>query len=209
MPTMNDLLNQSSARHEHLCPRQVLGVRLGMLAAQKLKLELPQTDKRVLTIVETDGCFADGVEVATGCSVGHRTLRVEDYGKVAATLVDTLTGQTIRIAPRGEARSAAREYAPTARNRWEAQLIGYQRMPIDELFTIEEVRLNTPIETIVSHAGRKAVCAQCGEEIINGREIVSEGKVWCKACWVGAYYTSSQAELSSVEQLFELGFVGE
>lgn len=209
MPTMNDLLNQSSARHEHLCPRQVLGVRLGMLAAQKLKLELPQTDKRVLTIVETDGCFADGVEVATGCSVGHRTLRVEDYGKVAATLVDTLTGQTIRIAPHSEARSAARQYAPTARNRWEAQLIGYQRMPIDELFTIEEVRLNTPIETIVSHAGRKAVCTQCGEEIINGREIVSEGKVWCKACWVGAYYTSSQAELSSVEQLFELGFVGE
>ena len=209
MPTMNDLLNQSSARHEHLCPRQVLGVRLGMLAAQKLKLELPQTDKRVLTIVETDGCFADGVEVATGCSVGHRTLRVEDYGKVAATLVDTLTGQTIRIAPRGAARSVARNYVPTARNRWEAQLIGYQRMPIDELFRIEAVRLTTPIETIVSHAGRKAVCAQCGEEIINGREIVSEGNVWCKACWVGAYYTLSQAELSSVEQLFELGFVGE
>ena len=209
MLTMNDLLNQSSARHDHLCPRQVLGVRLGMLAAQELKLELPQADKRVLTIVETDGCFADGVEVATGCSVGHRTLRVEDYGKVAATLVDTLTGQTIRIAPRGEARSVARKYAPTARNRWEAQLIGYQRMPIDELFRIEEVRLNTPIETIVSHAGRKAVCAQCGEEIINGREIISEGKVWCKACWVGGYYTSSQAELSSLEQLFELGFVGE
>ena len=51
--------------------------------------ELPQTDKRLYTFVETDGCFADGVMVATGCSLGHRTLRLIDYGKVAATFVDT------------------------------------------------------------------------------------------------------------------------
>ena len=209
LESLDEILERSSSQHSHLCPRQVLGARMALAALELLHIEAPISKQTGLVILETDGCFADGVEVATGCSVGHRTLRVEDYGKVAATLVDTLTGQTIRIAPRGEARSAARQYAPTARNRWEAQLIGYQRMPIDELFSIETVRLTTPIETIVSHAGRKAVCAQCGEEIINGREIVSEGKVWCKACWVGAYYTPSHAELSSVEQLFELGFVGE
>jgi formylmethanofuran dehydrogenase subunit E len=200
MLTLNDLLNQSSARHDHLCPRQVLGVRMGLLAASELKLDLPQADKRVLTIVETDGCFANGVEVATGCSVGHRTLRVEDYGKVAATFVDSKTGQTIRIAPRCDARSIARSYAPAARNRWEAQLIGYQHIPIDDLFTIEDVRLTTPIETIVSHAGLKAVCEICGEEIINGREILGDGKVWCRACLVGAYYTSSHAIASSLDQ---------
>ena len=56
-----------------------------------LNLPLPQKDKRLLTFVETDGCFADGVSVATGCWLGRRTMRLVDYGKVAATFVDTHT----------------------------------------------------------------------------------------------------------------------
>src|SRR5512135_92522 len=134
---LDDLLKQSAAQHDHLCPRQVLGVRMGLLAELKLGLTLPQSDKRILTFVETDGCFADGISVSTGCTVGHRTLRVEDYGKVAATFVDTKTGQSLRIVPCPEARARARSYAPEARNRWEAQLFGYQRMPLHELFAVQ------------------------------------------------------------------------
>jgi formylmethanofuran dehydrogenase subunit E len=71
-------LEESAARHSHLCPRQVLGVRIGLVGAAALGIDAPRLDKRLLVILETDGCFADGVEVTTGCSVGHRTLRVED-----------------------------------------------------------------------------------------------------------------------------------
>ena len=85
MTPLTELLKESAALHRHLCPRQVLGVRMGLLAAEVMGLDLPQTDKRLLTIIETDGCAADGISVATGCWVGRRTLRVEDYGKVAAT----------------------------------------------------------------------------------------------------------------------------
>lgn len=105
MPTLDELLGQSAALHHHLCPRQVLGVRMGLLAGRELGLDLPQTGKRLLTIIETDGCFADGVSVATGCWVGHRTLRVEDYGKVAATFVDTDCRQSVRIVPHPGARA--------------------------------------------------------------------------------------------------------
>jgi len=101
MRHLSELLDASAALHQHLCPRQVLGVRLGMLAGQLFELDLPQTDKRLLAIVETDGCAADGIAVAAGCWVGRRTLRVEDYGKVAATFADTETGRTLRIAPSG------------------------------------------------------------------------------------------------------------
>jgi len=191
MSALNELLNQSAARHDHLCPRQVLGVRMGLLAESELDLILPQTDKRLLTIVETDGCFVDGISVATGCTIGHRTLRVEDYGKVAATFIDTQTQQAIRIAPRGDVRLRAGSYAPIARNRWAAQLQGYQCMPIEELFTTQNVQLTTPIEVIVSRAGLKAICETCGEEIINAREIVHVGRVWCRACLLGAYYTAA------------------
>ena len=70
MAQLTDLLEQTVTLHHHLCPRQVLGVRMGMLAGELLGLELPQTDKRLITFVETDGCFADGVAVATGCTLG-------------------------------------------------------------------------------------------------------------------------------------------
>ena len=195
---LDERLKQSAAQHDHLCPRQVLGVRMGLLAELKLGLTLPQSDKRMLTFVETDGCFADGISVSTGCTVGHRTLRVEDYGKVAATFVDTKTSHAIRIAPRCDARLTARSYALEARNRWEAQLLGYQRMPIDDLYMVQDVELTTPIEIIVSRAGLKAVCARCGEEIINGREISHGGTVWCRACLLGAYYTTAEVLVSSL-----------
>jgi formylmethanofuran dehydrogenase subunit E len=198
MADLKVLLQQSAALHQHLCPRQVLGVRMGLLAGLELGLTLPQGDKRLLTIVETDGCFADGIAVSTGCTIGHRTLRVEDYGKIAATFVDTKTGQTIRLAPRSDARSLVNGYAPEARNRWEAQLLGYQRLPADDLFILQEVQLTTSIAAIVSRAGLKAVCAACGEEIINGREIVRAGRVWCRACLGEAYYTPSAVLLPSL-----------
>lgn len=72
---MEAYLRQSSEMHSHACPRQVLGIRMGILAGKLLDIPVPQTDKRLLTITETDGCAADGVSVATTCSVGRRTLR--------------------------------------------------------------------------------------------------------------------------------------
>jgi formylmethanofuran dehydrogenase subunit E len=71
--------------------------------------------QRLLVILETDGCFADGVRVATGCSIGKRTLRIEDYGKVAATFVDILTGQTIRLALKPDVRQWKRPKSRSVR----------------------------------------------------------------------------------------------
>ncbi len=88
---VQELLAITEAQHKHLCPRQVLGVRMGMYAADLLGIDLPQGDKRVLTFVETDGGFADEVTAATGCTLGHRTLRHVDHGKTAAVFVDTKT----------------------------------------------------------------------------------------------------------------------
>ncbi len=73
----NELLAESARRHDHLCPRQVIGIRMGMLAGKLLQLELPQTNKQLFTFIEIDGCFADGVTVATDCTLRHRTLRAE------------------------------------------------------------------------------------------------------------------------------------
>ncbi|RIK34068.1 MAG: formylmethanofuran dehydrogenase [Chloroflexi bacterium] len=188
MKSVEERLAESAALHHHLCPRQVLGVRMGLWAGELLDLSVPQADKRLLTIVETDGCFADGVAVATNCWVGRRTLRVEDYGKIAATFVDTRSGAAVRIAPHPLARQTAHNYAPEADGGWEAMLHGYQRMPVEELLVAQHVQLVASVEEIVSHAGRRVNCDRCGEEIINQREVLRNGLLLCRACAGEAYY---------------------
>jgi formylmethanofuran dehydrogenase subunit E len=186
---LSDYLEKSSRDHSHLCPRQILGVRMGLLGMKTLGFDAPPPKKRLLVIVESDGCFADGVTAATDCTVGHRTLRVEDYGKTAAVFVDTLTGRAVRVAPALDVRQKAYAYAPDEPRHYFAQMQAYQIMPDDEMFTVSEVQLKTPIEVIVSRPGVRVNCDVCGEEIINEREIKREGLTLCRACAGGAYYS--------------------
>jgi len=195
MTDLQTLLEISTSRHTHLCPRQVIGVRLGLAGVAALEIEVPQKKKRLLTIVESDGCFADGVEVATGCTVGHRTLRVEDYGKIAATFIDTKLERAVRVAPHLDVRQKAYDYAPDQQKRYFAQLDGYQVMPIEELVFIQEVQLTTPISEIVSRAGVRVNCDICGEEIINEREVCQDDRRLCKACCGQAYYQTLEPTL--------------
>ncbi len=196
MPTFEELLYQSAVLHQHLCPRQVLGVRMGLAAGRWLGLEVPQAEKRILTIVETDGCLIDGLAVATGCRVGRRTMRVLDFGKVAATFVDTQTGRAVRIAPSASTRKRAKDYAPEAQNRWEGYLLGYQRMPEAELLDIQEVVLTGSVEKILSKDGYRVNCEICGEEIINEREVIRDGSILCRSCAGARYYCLMDAPIA-------------
>ena len=192
-PEIQGILQKSAALHDHLCPRQVLGVRLGLAGASVLGLSLPRCDKRLLVILETDGCFADGVEAVTACSVGHRTLRIHDYGKMALTVVDVETGAGLRLTPRSDVRDKAeiysRQVVPTEDRPYYHMLYGYQLMPDAELAVIQPVDLLTPVEAILSHPSARAVCQACGEEIFNDRQVLRDGQVLCRACAGDAYYT--------------------
>jgi formylmethanofuran dehydrogenase subunit E len=201
---LDDLLQESAARHQHLCPRQVLGVRLGLLGLRELGLveeacpvPFQNQDKRLLTIVETDGCGADGIAVAADCAIGRRTLRVMDYGKVAATLVDTVDGRAVRLAPHPQARERAAAYAPEAAGRWQAYLAGYQLVPDHELFQVRPVQLTKSLAEILSMPDKRVVCDHCGEEIINQREIIQDNQTLCVSCAGDGYYWQSRLTKSS------------
>ena len=181
VPRLDECLAYLRQLHARVCPRQVLGVRMGLEAQELFGLELPRTDKRLIALVETDGCFADGVSVATGCWLGRRTLRLVDYGKVATTLVDVQTALAFRLTPHPDARLRASDYAPDAPVRWHAQLAGYQRMPTDELLRIEPVKLELPLAGLLGCCGRDA-CRLCGEEILNRRGLAQPEGMLCRAC---------------------------
>ncbi len=191
---LKEILANAASHHNKLCPRIVLGVRMGLAGAEALGMDIPRSDKRLLSFVETDGCFVSGVETATGCTVNHRTMRIVDYGKIAATFVEVKTGKAIRVAPRMGIRDRALNYAPEEHKRYFAMLIGYQRMPVDELLVFEEVGLTRPIESIISRAGVRVNCENCSEEIINEREVIYEGQILCQPCAGKSYFQSVDAE---------------
>ncbi len=203
MTDLASLLAASSRRHSHLCPRQVLGVRVALAGGRALGLELPRHDKRLLVVLETDGCFADGVEVVTGCTVGHRTLRFEDYGKTAAAFIDVKSGEAVRIAPRLDVRTRALAYAAGTTQHYFAQLTGYQVMPDEDLLSVSPIALTRSVAELVSRPGVRTNCAICGEEIINEREVVVDGQVLCVACAHGGYYAMPMmAPLRQVEYAY-------
>lgn len=198
MNDLHTLLAASAARHSHLCPRQVLGVRTGLSGIAALGITTPIQNKALLIIVETDGCFTDGLEVSTGCTIGHRTLRIEDIGKIAATFIKMPSAEAVRISPRLDVRQRAWDYAPEEDKHYFAQLQAYQVMPESDLFDINEVELTIPLEKIISRAGIRTDCDFCGEEIINEREVHRNGFTLCRTCAGPAYYINIKNPNSSI-----------
>ena len=184
------LLEKSMKDHDHLCPRQILGVRISLAGMKAVGFTEQPMKKQLLVISETDGCFVDGITAATGCTVGHRTLRVEDYGKVAAAFVNVNTGHAVRVAPRLDVRERASAFVPEEARHYFAQLQAYQAMPDEEMLSIEEVMINTPIEQILSRPGIRVNCDICGEEIMNEREVHFEELTCCRSCAGNGYYQS-------------------
>lgn len=185
---LHALLEQSAALHRHLCPRQILGVRAGVYAGRLLPAEFPQKDKRILAIVETDGCFADGVGVASGCSMGHRTMRLADYGKVAVTFIAKESGRALRFSPRADLRTRALGAGVATPSRWHAYLDAYRQMAEEEIFAVREVALNLDLARIVGTPGKRTACHLCGEEILNQREVLRDGVTLCSSCAGESYW---------------------
>ncbi|MEI6388785.1 MAG: TraR/DksA C4-type zinc finger protein, partial [Spirochaetota bacterium] len=111
-----------------------------------------------------------------------------DYGKIAATFIDRNTGLSVRIAPQLDVRQKAYAFAEGEPRRYFAQLKAYQAMPDDDLLSIHEVCLRTPVEKLVSRPGVRVNCEDCGEEIINERELAIEGRKLCRSCCSSVYY---------------------
>jgi formylmethanofuran dehydrogenase subunit E len=187
--SLSEILEMSARDHPHLCPRQILGARMGQAGLGALGFDQPPSGKRLLVIIETDGCFLDGLSAATDCTPGHRTLRIEDQGKTAAVFVDTATARAIRVAPQLDIRARAGLHAPAERRRYFAQLHAYRVMPVEEMFTFTPVRFKTPLEAILSRPRARVCCASCGEEVMNGRTVCRDGAEVCLPCAHGRYYS--------------------
>ena len=193
--TFEDLLAGSVAAHGHLCPGQVVGVRMAMLGLRLLDFEAPPTYpqlKQLIVFVEMDRCTGDAVAFVTNAKLGRRSLKFVDYGIMAATLVNLKANQAFRVISTEESRDLAALYAPGELDRRQQQTTAYKIMPDSVMFRVQEVKVDLSPFDLPGPTRRKATCMKCGQVVRDNREVRQNGFVYCRPCASGAYFTGAQ-----------------
>ena len=199
MKSLEEYLTLAAQHHGHLCPGQVLGVRMAMLGLRSIGVEDPELyQKRLVTFVEIDRCATDAVSLVTGCRLGRRSLKYLDYGKVAATFADLSSGRAVRVVARDDSRVRAKAMFPEQANPHRQQLEAYKVMGDHELFQVQPVRVRLRPEDMPGRPKSRVTCEGCGEGVNDGREHQVNGRVLCRACAGDCYYepVPEQAHIS-------------
>ena len=198
MTGFEELLTESVKTHGHLCPGQVLGVRMSLIGLKEIGIHDPRGKdrKKLIVFVEIDRCATDALQSVTGCSLGHRTLKFMDYGKMAATFLNLSTGKAVRVVAKEESRQNAKELFPDIHDKYEAQIEAYKIMSDDDLFSLSKVDVRIKPEDMPGKPAYRVMCEICGEYIQDTREISREGKVFCKACAEGSYYNEVKKDIA-------------
>jgi formylmethanofuran dehydrogenase subunit E len=150
----------------------------------------PENRKKLVVFVEIDRCATDGIQSVTGCSLGKRTLKVIDYGIMAATFFNQKTNRACRVSMHPQARERAREMFPDLTDKNHVYLEAYKQLPDDRLFVVEDVEVDISNMDMPGPPPGRTECQRCGEEIISGRAIEEAGEVLCRRCaGLPVYYT--------------------
>lgn len=191
---VDELLQECSVIHGHICPGQLLGVRMSLVGCDAIGIKDPKgaDRKKLIVWVEIDRCMTDAISAVTGARVGRRSLKVMDYGKVAATFLNTETGQAYRIVARDESRALADERHPAIESKKERQMLTYRDASTEQLFAIHEVKVELSKFDQPGKPISRVNCDKCGEGINDGRELPGpNGAHLCRACAGGGYYRSN------------------
>jgi formylmethanofuran dehydrogenase subunit E len=194
MHAFDALLESSADAHGHLCPGQVVGVRMAMLGCRLIGLDEPTRHdqiKKLIIYVEIDRCTADAVAHVTGVKLGRRSLKFMDYGIMAATFVNLETGKAFRVVSTEEARSLAGVYAPEIADNYPQQLEAYKRMPDSVLFRVQQVRVKINECDLPGPTRFKARCSRCGQVVRDRREVIDNGALLCRPCSGDSYFTDT------------------
>ncbi len=195
MKSFEELLAGSVAAHGHLCPGQIVGVRMAMLGLRLLDFEAPPTYpqlKQLIVFIEMDRCTGDAVAFVTNAKLGRRSLKFVDYGIMAATFINLETSRAYRVISTEEARDLAPLYAPREPDKRGRQLEAYRVMPDSVLFRVQEVKVDLTPYDLPGPTRSKVACVRCGQVVRDGREVVWDGRPYCRPCAQGGYFRDAR-----------------
>ena len=197
MDRNDELYKVGLALHGHKCPAMPLGLRAGVAALEALGVH-HAPDGQLAALVEIDKnhcstCFADGVQVATGCTFGKGNIRSLGYGKFGLTLIDNKTGRSVRVVASPEAirRSQESEFIEYRKKGVPASQVDAKLVePLidkvlnesaDVLFKIEPIK-ETKLPPMPPHAFDTMLCAECGEVTVERYARVKHSQIVCIPC---------------------------
>lgn len=192
MESVDTLLKECERLHGHMCAGQLLGTRMALLGCKLLDIDDPRgaDRKKLIVWVEIDRCMTDAISAVTGVRLGKRSLKFVDYGKVAATFLNTETNRAVRIVALESSRTLADERYSDIADKRTRQFRAYSEATDDELFKTELVSIELSDFDLPGSPRSRLSCAICEEGINDGREVVdASGDVLCRGCYNGNYYS--------------------
>jgi formylmethanofuran dehydrogenase subunit E len=183
--TYEDYLKEAVSLHGDACMGIELGTRMTMSALPRIGIHDPKGEdrKKLIVFVEVDRCATDAIMAITGCRPGKRTMKVLDYGKMAATFINLETGKAVRVCPNPAMKKLSSKggqgNAPVG------------EIPEEELLLIQEVHVDLRPEDLPGKPLRTCSCEQCGEKIMDGREVEQGGRILCRPCSQKNHYYHS------------------
>lgn len=196
-PSWVETFEASFLIHGHVCGGMPLGFRAGVAALTALPVER-EANMAHLVFVETGtghaaGCFADGAQMATGCTFGKGLIERTEYGKWAMTLVDPATSAAVRVSVKPEVMQAAlqspfvqqrRQGVPPSEVPLEVSLRlvqGLMARTDDDLFTVSGT-FSYSLGTRPPACFETETCSQCGELVAENKIRMKQGKPVCLPC---------------------------
>lgn len=193
-----DFLERGQFFHGHKCPAMPMGLRVGATAMNKLGVERAK-DGQLLAILELGEdhcatCFADGIQMITGCTYGKGNIRRTYEGKWGVTLVDAKTGKAVRVAPKAEAMIANKK--TTFFTEYREKNIPASEVPAEHVDPLVEKVMNAPDENLLiignvfdyklehkPHSFSGFVCDSCKEMVVEKYGRPLGDKVLCQPCY--------------------------
>jgi len=183
--------------HGHKCPAMPMGLRVGAAAMNALGVERAK-DGQLLALIELGEdhcatCFADGIQMITGCTLGKGNIKKLHYGKWGVTLVETATGRAVRVTPKAAAMLANKQtdFFKEYRERG----IPASKVPPEVVEPLVERVMSAPDAALLSvgpifkydiphrpHSFSSLVCDECGEMVVEGYARVVGDKRVCIPC---------------------------
>ncbi|TMS40250.1 MAG: formylmethanofuran dehydrogenase [Methanobacterium sp.] len=189
MSDFDILLEKGRNFHGEVCPGIVLGTKVAMTGMRELGMDPFVRNRDLMVYVEIDRCMADAVQAVTGITMGHRTLKYKDYGKFAATFLDLSNGKAVRVSVlAGPPTSSDSSNEDNKKPDMKEMVEKLSKTPEEELLVIEEVKVDIKENDIPGFPKFKAFCEECGDRVLDRREVIIDGQTLCKACAEGPYY---------------------
>jgi formylmethanofuran dehydrogenase subunit E len=132
--------------------------------------------------------MADAISAVTGVRLGRRSLKYFDYGKVAATFLNTETLESVRIVALETSRQLADARYPQFTKKSERQFHAYREATDEDLFKVEHVKVEYSEMDAPGRPRSRVLCGRCGEGINDGREVIGPDGPICRPCFSHPYY---------------------